>query len=59
MAKAFGLSDVARYEITSRSVTNSVLTITGFSAAGQSKMLPVATFKTAVKLPSSWFDLTN
>jgi SpoIID/LytB domain protein len=59
MAKAFGLPDVARYEITSRSVTNSVLTITGFSTAGKSKTLPVGTFKTAVKLPSSWFDLLN
>ncbi len=59
MAKAFGLTDVSRYEIASRSVTNSVLTITGYSSAGVSKTLPVGTFKTAVKLPSSWFDLTN
>jgi hypothetical protein len=59
MAKAFGLPDVSRYEIASRSVTNSVLTITGFSSAGVSKTLPVGTFKTAVKLPSSWFDLSN
>jgi len=59
MAKAFGLPDIERYEITSRSVTNSVLTITGFSSAGLAKTLPVATFKTAVKLPSSWFDLLN
>ncbi len=59
MAKAFGLPDVARYEIASRSATNSVLTITGFSTAGQSKTIPVGIFKTAVKLPSSWFDLLN
>ncbi len=59
MAKAFGLPEIERYEITSRSVTNSVLTITGFSSAGLAKTLPVATFKTAVKLPSSWFDLLN
>jgi len=59
MAKAFGLPDIERYEITSRSVTNSVLTITGFSSVGLAKTLPVATFKTAVKLPSSWFDLLN
>ena len=57
MAKAFGLPDVERYEIVSRTATNSVLFITGFSSSGQSKTLPVATFKTAVKLPSSWFDL--
>ena len=57
MAKAFGLPDIERYEIVSRTVTNSVLQITGFSSSGASKTLPVATFKTAVKLPSSWFDL--
>lgn len=58
MAKAFGLPDVERYEIVSRTTTNSVLFITGFSSSGQAKTLPVATFKTAVKLPSSWFDLS-
>lgn len=57
MAKAFGLPDVERYEIVSRTATNSVLLITGFSSSGQVKTLPVAMFKTAVKLPSSWFDL--
>ncbi|CAB4750982.1 unannotated protein [freshwater metagenome] len=57
MAKAFGLPDVERYEIASRTATNSVLFITGYSSTGVSKTLPVATFKTAVKLPSSWFDL--
>lgn len=57
MAKAFGLPDVERYEIVSRTATNSVLFITGFSSSGQTKTLPVATLKTAVKLPSSWFDL--
>ena len=57
MAKAFGLPDVERYEIVSRTATNSVLFITGFSSSGQAKTLPVATLKTAVKLPSSWFDL--
>ena len=57
MAKAFGLPDVERYETVSRTATNSVLFITGFSSSGQSKTLTVATFKTAVKLPSSWFDL--
>ena len=57
MAKAFGLPDVERYEIVSRTATNSVLFITGFSSSGQAKTLTVATLKTAVKLPSSWFDL--
>ena len=57
MAKAFGLPDVERYEIVSRTATNSVLFITGFSSSGQAKTLPVATLKTAVTLPSSWFDV--
>jgi len=59
MAKAFGLPDIERYEITARTATNSVLFIKGFSTNGKSKTLPVAMFKTAVKLPSSWFDLTK
>jgi|FLOH01.1.fsa_nt_gi stage II sporulation protein D len=57
MARAFGLMDIARYEITERSASNSVLFITGFSSDGAAKTLPVGLFKTAVKLPSSWFDL--
>ena len=59
MAKAFGLSDLERYEIVSRTATNSVAFIKGFSTSGKSKTLPVGIFKTAVKLPSSWFDLPN
>jgi len=59
MAKAFGLPDIQRYEIISRTATNSVLFIKGFSSAGKSKVLSVGVFKTAVKLPSSWFDLVN
>lgn len=59
MAKAFGLPDIERYEIVSRTATNSVLFIKGFATNGKSKVLPVGAFKTAVKLPSSWFDLIN
>jgi SpoIID/LytB domain protein len=57
MAKAFGLADVNQLIIGERTATNSVLKITGVSSGGISKTLPVGTFKTAVKLPSSWFDL--
>ena len=57
MAKAFGLPDVERYEITARTITKSVLSITAFSSAGEVKTLSIGTFKSAVKLPSSWFDL--
>jgi len=57
MAKAFGLTDVIEIKLGARTVTNSVLTVTGVSSAGKSKTLPVGTFKTAVKMPSSWFEL--
>lgn len=59
MAKAFGLTDVIEIKLGARTVTNSVLTVTGVSSAGKSKTLPVGTFKTAVKMPSSWFDLAS
>jgi SpoIID/LytB domain protein len=57
MAKAFGLADVNQLIIGERTATNSVLKITGVSSDGISKTLPVGTFKTSVKLPSSWFQL--
>ena len=57
MAKAFGLTDVDHLIIGERTSTNSVLKVTGVSSEGKSKTLPVGTFKTAVKLPSSWFQL--
>ena len=57
MAKAFGLADVIQIIIGERTATNSVLKITGVSSDGISKTLPVGTFKSAVKMPSSWFQL--
>jgi len=57
MAKAFNLADVNQLIIGERTATNSVLKITGVSSDGISKTLPVGTFKTAVKMPSSWFQL--
>ena len=59
MAKAFGLTDVVEVKLGDRTATNSVLKVTGVSSDGKSKTLPVGTFKTAVKLPSSWFDLVS
>jgi SpoIID/LytB domain protein len=58
MAKAFGLTDVIDLKLGDRTATNSILTVTGVSSDGKSKTLPVGTFKSAVKLPSSWFELT-
>ena len=57
MAKAFKLPNVFRYQIDSRTKTGSVLNITAYSTTGEKATLPVGIFKTAVKLPSSWFDL--
>jgi SpoIID/LytB domain protein len=58
MAKGFGLPDVIELKLGERTATNSVLDVTAISSDGTSKTLPVGTFKTAVKLPSSWFELT-
>jgi SpoIID/LytB domain protein len=57
MASAFGLPDVTKYVINSRTTTGAVLYLTGYSSTGEKKKLSVSAFKTAVKLPSSWFDL--
>lgn len=57
MATAFGLPDVARYLVSSRSPTGAVLTVTGYSTTGAKKRVAVSDFKTIAHLPSSWFDL--
>ena len=57
MAKAFGLTDIIELKLGERTVTNSVLKVTGVSSDGKTKTLPVGAFKTAVKMPSSWFEL--
>ena len=57
MAKAFGLTDIIELKLGERTVTNSVLKVTGVSNDGKTKTLPVGAFKTAVKMPSSWFEL--
>ena len=57
MAEVFGLPDVVRYSIASRSATDSVMSMTGFSSTGLSKTISVSAFKVPLKIPSSWFDL--
>jgi hypothetical protein len=59
MAKAFGLIDVIEIKLGDRTATNSVLNVTAISSDGTTKTLPVGTFKSAVKLPSSWFELAT
>ena len=53
-----GLTDVIELKLGDRTATNSILAVTAVSSDGKTKTLPVGTFKTAVKLPSSWFELT-
>ena len=57
MANAFGLPDVIRYVVSSRSPTGAVITVTGYSSNGLKKKIGVSDFKTIAHLPSSWFDL--
>lgn len=57
MAKAFGLSDVIRYEVTARTSTGSVAKIIGYSSNGKKIELTGEVFRSRVKLPSTWFDL--
>lgn len=57
IAKAFGLPDVLRYAVTSRTKTSAALTVTATSSAGVKARLTVSEFKTRLKIPSSWFAL--
>jgi stage II sporulation protein D len=57
MSAAFGLTDVATLTIDSKTVTDSALTLTATSSVGVKATLPVATFKTKLKIPSSWFQV--
>ena len=57
IASAFGLTDIARVVVSSRSPTGAVMTVTGYSTMGAKKKLAVSDFKTLAHLPSSWFDI--
>ncbi len=57
LTKAFGLPDVATLVADSRTVTNSVISVTATSSAGVKSTLPVGTFKTKLKIPASWFQI--
>jgi len=57
MSAAFGLPDVATISIDTKSVTNSALSISATSSSGVKATLPVGTFKTKLKIPSSWFQI--
>ena len=57
MSAAFGLPDIAMLSIDTKSVTNSALSISATSSSGVKATLPVGTFKTKLKIPSSWFQI--
>jgi len=57
LTAAFGLPDVATLIADSRTVTNSVLSVTATSSTGVKSTLPVGVFKTKLKVPASWFQI--
>ena len=57
-AKAFGLPDVVRYEVTSRTKAGGVKTIVAYSLSGKSAELKGEVFRSRLKLPSTWISRT-
>jgi len=57
LTAAFGLPDVATLIADSRTVTNSVVSVTATSSTGVKSTLPVGVFKTKLKVPASWFQI--
>ena len=57
MSAAFGLEDVATLVADSRTVTNSVVTLTALSTTGVKSTLAVGLFKSKLKIPASWFQI--
>lgn len=57
-AKAFGLPDVIRYEVTSRTKAGGVKTIVAYSLSGKSAELTGEVFRSRLKLPSTWISRT-
>lgn len=55
-ARAFGLPEVIRYEITSRTKAGGVKTIVAYSASGKSAELKGEVFRSRLKLPSTWIS---
>lgn len=54
MAQAFSLPDVMSYTIDERTTTGSISKITGYSSTGRKSTISGESFKTLVKLPSTW-----
>jgi len=58
MAKAFNLPDVSRYEVTERTGGGAVKSISAFSTSGKSAQLTGEKFRSLLKLPSAWIQLS-
>lgn len=56
IAKAFGLPDVVRYEITARTQAGGVKAIVAYGSSGQSAELTGEVFRSRLKLPSTWIS---
>ncbi len=56
MAKAFGLSDVIRYEIVARTKAGGVRVIVAYNSEGKSAELTGEKFRSLLKLPSNWIS---
>jgi len=54
---AFNLPDIATLTVDSRSVSNSVLSVTATSSMGVKSSLAVGTFKSKLRIPASWFQI--
>lgn len=56
IAKAFGLPDVIRYEVTARTKAGGVKAIVAYSSNGKSAELSGEKFRSRLQLPSTWIS---
>lgn len=56
IAKAFGLPDVIRYEVTARTKAGGVKVIVAYSSTGKSAELSGEKFRSRLQLPSTWIS---
>ncbi len=59
VAEAFKLPDVLSLKIVGRTATNSAINIDAISSSGKTSELSVGDFKVKLKIPSSWFEISN
>jgi hypothetical protein len=59
VAAAFNLPDVLSLKILGRTSTNSAINIDAISSTGKTSELAIGDFKVKLKIPSSWFEISN